>query len=82
MLVLLLALLVKPLPGLGQKPAAPTLESLVAAAQQAEAANDYAAAEKAYRQAVRIEPNMPELWANLGLMQQEAGDIAVAIPSF
>ena len=81
-LVILLALLVKPLPGLGQKPAAPTLESLVAAAQQAEAANDYAAAEKAYRQAVRIEPNMPELWANLGLMQQEAGDIAVAIPSF
>jgi tetratricopeptide (TPR) repeat protein len=25
---------------------------------------------------------MPELWANLGLMQQETGDIASAIPSF
>ena len=25
---------------------------------------------------------MPELWANLGLMQQEAGDIASAVPSF
>jgi tetratricopeptide (TPR) repeat protein len=25
---------------------------------------------------------MPELWANLGLMQQEAGEIASAIPSF
>jgi tetratricopeptide (TPR) repeat protein len=81
-LVILLALLVKPLPGLGQQPAAPTFESLVAAAQQAQAANDYAAAEKTYRQAVRIEPNMPELWANLGLMQQEAGNIVSAIPSF
>lgn len=82
MLVILLALLVKPLPGLGQQAAGPTLESLVATAQQAQAAQDYAAAEKAYKQAVRIEPNMPELWANLGLMQQEVGDIASAIPSF
>ena len=81
-LVILLALLVKPLPGLGQQPAAPTFESLVAAAQQAQAANDYAAAEKTYRQAVRIEPNMPDLLANLGLMQQEAGNIVSAIPSF
>ncbi|MGA2650519.1 MAG: tetratricopeptide repeat protein [Terracidiphilus sp.] len=80
--VVLLALLVKPLPGLGQHPAASTLESLVAVAQQAQAAQDYAAAEKAYKQAVRIEPTMPELWANLGLMQQEVGDIASAIPSF
>jgi len=80
--VVLLALLVKPLPGLGQQPAASTLESLVATAQQAQAAHDYAAAEKAYRQAVRIEPNMPELWANLGLMQQETGDVVSAIPSF
>jgi len=81
-LVILLTLLVKPLPGLGQQAPTPTLESLVAAARQAEAAHDYAAAETAYKQAVRIEPNMPELWANLGLMQQEAGDIASAIPSF
>ena len=65
MLVMLLPLLVKPLPGLGQQTAATTLESLVATAQQAQAANDYAAAEKAYKQAVRIEPSMPELWANL-----------------
>jgi tetratricopeptide (TPR) repeat protein len=77
----MLVLLVKPVVGLGQQPA-PTLESLLAAAQQAQAAHDYAAAEKAYQQVVRIEPSMPELWANLGLMQQEAGDIASAIPSF
>jgi tetratricopeptide (TPR) repeat protein len=80
--VILLTLLVKPLPGRGQQAPAPTLESLVAVAQQAQATQDYAAAEKAYKQAVRIDPSMPELWANLGLMQQEAGDIASAIPSF
>ncbi len=34
------------------------------------------------QQAVEIEPNMAELWSNLGLMQQETGDIAAAIPSF
>ena len=81
-LPILLVLLVKPIPGLGQQPAAPTFESLVAEAQQAQAAHDYAAAVKAYQQAVRLEPNMPELWSNLGLMQQETGDIASAIPSF
>ena len=80
--VILLTLLVKPLAGLGQQAPAPTLESLVALAQQAQATQDYAAAEKAYKQAVRIDPSMPELWANLGLMQQEAGDITSAIPSF
>ena len=82
MFVILLTLLVKPLAGLGQQAPAPTLESLVAVAQQAQATQDYAAAEKAYKQAVRIDPSMPELWANLGLMQQEAGDITSAIPSF
>ena len=82
MLLILPALLAKPVFGLGQEPSALTLESLVAAAQQAQAAHDYAAAERAYKQAVRIQPSVPELWANLGLMQQEVGDIASAIPSF
>jgi len=68
--------------GFGQQPPASRLESLVAEAQQAQAAHDYSAAEKAYKEALRIEPSMPELWANLGLMQQEAGDIASAVPSF
>jgi len=81
-LPILLALLFKPMPGLGQQPAAPTLESLVAEARQAQGVHDYAAAEKAYQQAVKIEPNMAELWSNLGLMQQETGDISSAIPSF
>ena len=79
---LLLVLLAGSVFGFGQQPPASRLESLVAEAQQAQAAHDYAAAEKAYKQALRIEPSMPELWANLGLMQQEAGDIASAVSSF
>jgi tetratricopeptide (TPR) repeat protein len=80
--LILLALLAKPANGLGQQQPASSLESLVAAAQQAQAAHDYATAVTEYKQAVRIEPKMPELWANLGLMQQQAGDIAAAILSF
>jgi len=77
-----LVLLAESVFGFGQQPPASRLESLIAEAQQAQAAHDYAAAEKAYKQALRIEPSMPELWANLGLMQQEAGDLASAVPSF
>jgi len=80
--LLLLVLLVKPVSGLGQQQPVSKLESLVAAAQQAQAANDYATAANAYNQAVRIRADMPELWANLGLMQQESGDISSAILSF
>ncbi|MGA2888697.1 MAG: tetratricopeptide repeat protein [Terracidiphilus sp.] len=80
--LLLLVLLVKPLLGLGQQQPASRLETLVAAAQQAQAAHNYAAAANDYKQAIRIEPNMPELWANLGLMQQNTGDTSQAILSF
>ena len=82
MLLTVLALLAKPVLGLGQQAPASKLESLVAAAQQAQAANDYPTAVNQYKQAVKIEPGMPELWANLGLMQQQAGDIPAAILSF
>lgn len=77
-----LVLLAESFFGFGQQPPASRLESLVAEAQQAQAAHDYAGAEKAYKQALQIEPSMPELWANLGLMQQEAGNIASAVSSF
>jgi tetratricopeptide (TPR) repeat protein len=79
---LLVVLLVSPVSGAGQQGPASRLESLVATAQQAQAAHDYAAAENAYGQAVRIEPQMPELWANLGLVEQQAGDIPAAVKSF
>ena len=80
--LLFLALLAGSVFGFGQQQPAPPLESLVAEAQQAQAVHDYVAAVKAYKQAIRIEPSMPELWSNLGLMQQEAGDIASAVLSF
>jgi tetratricopeptide (TPR) repeat protein len=80
--LLVLVLLVKPISGLGQQQPAAKFESLVATAQQAQAVKDYVSAANAYKQAVKIQPAMPELWANLGLMEQEAGDIPAAILSF
>ncbi|MGA9671989.1 MAG: tetratricopeptide repeat protein [Terracidiphilus sp.] len=80
--LLVLVLLVKPISGPGQQQPAAKFESLVAVAQQAQAAKDYVSAANAYKQAVKIQPAMPELWANLGLMEQEAGDIPAAILSF
>jgi tetratricopeptide (TPR) repeat protein len=79
---LLLVLLVKPTFGFGQQAPASRFDSLVTTAQQAQAANDYAAAVNAYKQAAKIRADMPELWANLGLMQQQAGDIPGALLSF
>lgn len=77
----ILVLLVKPLSGLGQQQPDSRLESLVASAQQAQAANDYVSAVNDYKQAVGIRANIPELWANLGLMQHQSGDVDGAIVS-
>jgi tetratricopeptide (TPR) repeat protein len=66
----------------GQQEQAPELATLLAAAQQARAANNYAAAANDYRQAVKLRSDIPELWANLGLMEHEAGDYPAAIASF
>ncbi|WP_263366536.1 tetratricopeptide repeat protein [Edaphobacter bradus] len=68
--------------GLGQQNPQTTLESLLATAKQAQARSDYAAAANAYKQAVAIRPEVPELWANLGLMEHETGNYADAIRSF
>lgn len=58
------------------------LESLLNAAEQAQARNDFPAAAEYYRQAVKVSPNMPELWANLGLMDDRTGNLSQAIKSF
>jgi tetratricopeptide (TPR) repeat protein len=79
---LLLVLLAGSMIGLGQQTPVAKIDSVLAEAQQAQATGDYAAAANDYQQAVRIEPNMPQLWANLGLMQHECGDITGAIDSF
>jgi tetratricopeptide (TPR) repeat protein len=66
----------------GQQDQSSRLESLLAAAQQAQAANNYATAAANYKQAVNLRPNLPELRANLGLMQHESGEYSEAIQSF
>jgi tetratricopeptide (TPR) repeat protein len=76
----LLLLLAKPMFGQQEQP--PELASLLAAAQRAQAASNYAAAAESYKQAVEFRPDMPELWANLGLMQHQTGDYTAAIGSF
>lgn len=78
----LLLLLLLANPGFGQQQPASTLDSLLETAQKAQAVNDYATAANAYKQAVRLQPNMAELWANLGLMEQELGDTSQAVSSF
>jgi tetratricopeptide (TPR) repeat protein len=57
------------------------LASVLAAAEQAQAGNHYAQAAEDYRQALRLRPRNAELWANLGLVQYEAGQDAVALDS-
>jgi tetratricopeptide (TPR) repeat protein len=79
---LLLALLAGSTIGFGQQPPAPSLDSVLADAQRAQAAGDYAAAANDLKQAVRLQPAVPQLWANLGLMQHETGDFSGAIASF
>jgi tetratricopeptide (TPR) repeat protein len=58
------------------------LQSYLAAAQQAAARKDFPAAAESYSDAVELEPSVPELWANLGLMYHESGKQDEAIRSF
>jgi tetratricopeptide (TPR) repeat protein len=77
---LLVLLLAAPL--LGQQEHDTTLESLLETAHQAQSSSDYTTAANAYKQAVKMRPDVPELWANLGLMEHETADYTGAIQSF
>jgi tetratricopeptide (TPR) repeat protein len=59
-----------------------TLESLFHSAQQAQANGDFTTAVNDYTQAANMRPEMPVVWANLGLTQQEARNIPAAIDAF
>src|ERR1039458_1865576 len=59
-----------------------TIRSLLADARAAQSRGDFTQAADAYRKAVALEPSVPELWANLGLMEHESGMSAEAIQSF
>ena len=79
---LLFVLLAISEPGSGQQDRTPDVASLLAAAQEAQARNDYATAEDVYEKAVKLRSDIPELWANLGLMQDAVGRYSDAIESF
>jgi len=59
-----------------------TLQSWLAEASSAQRRGDFAAAAESYRKALEIDPSIPELWANLGLMDHESGKHTEAIQSF
>lgn len=80
--LLLLALLAIPEPGFGQQGRTSEFDSLLTVAQQAQARRDYVTAEAAYKEAAQLRSDMPELWANLGLMQDATGSYPDAIESF
>ncbi|HXR40713.1 MAG TPA: tetratricopeptide repeat protein [Terracidiphilus sp.] len=61
---------------------AQTVQSLVAEARAAQSKGDLRTAAEAYRKATGLEPSVPELWANLGLMYHEMGSFDEAIKSF
>ena len=80
--LLTLILLAEPLLGLCQQGSSSKFAELIAAAQESQSSGNYAAAATSYRAAVQLQPAVPELWANLGLMQQESENLNAAIQSF
>lgn len=58
------------------------VQSLLTEARAAQSSGNFSQAAEAYRKAVALEPNIPELWANLGLMDHESGNHAEAVKSF
>jgi tetratricopeptide (TPR) repeat protein len=57
-------------------------ESLLASAQDAQARSDFLSAAKLYQQAAKLHPEIPELQANLGLMNYQTGKDEEAIEAF
>jgi tetratricopeptide (TPR) repeat protein len=68
--------------GFGQQEQTDEFAQLVAEARQAQATAHYAGAAAAYQKAVKLRSDIPELWANLGLMQNAVGSYREAIASF
>jgi tetratricopeptide (TPR) repeat protein len=66
----------------GAQEPAQTLQPLLADGQAAQSRGDFHAAADAYRRATKLEPSIPQLWANLGLMDHQLGNSSEAIESF
>jgi tetratricopeptide (TPR) repeat protein len=61
---------------------AQTVQSLLAEARDAQSRRDFNAAAESYRKAIELDPSVPELWANLGLMYHELAKRDEAIQTF
>ena len=59
-----------------------SFDSQVEAARDAQGSGDFTTAATYYQRAAAIRPNVPELWSNLGLMQDVTGNYKEAIMSF
>jgi tetratricopeptide (TPR) repeat protein len=59
-----------------------TFDSYLADAVKAQSAGDISGAITSYERALAIRRDVPQVWANLGLMQYQAGDHARALSSF
>ena len=58
------------------------MQSFLTEAREAQSRKDFHGAAEAYKKAVQLDPSIPELWANLGLMYHESGESSEAIESF
>ena len=68
--------------GFGQQANSSRLETLLANARAAQSSGNFAEAAADYKRAIELEPGVPQLWANLGLMQHLNGNFTEAIASF
>ena len=59
-----------------------TVKSFLAEAREAQSRKDFHGAAESYKKAIRLDPSIPELWTNLGLMYHESGESSEAIESF
>lgn len=59
-----------------------SFDDLVAQARQHQQSGDFAAAATDYRAALKLRPQMPELWANLGFMENQMNRYDEAIQHF
>jgi len=60
----------------------PNTENLAQKAAKAFAAQDWAGARKAYREMLEVDPENSLAWANLGAVEQQAGQIQAAVDCF
>ncbi len=78
-LLSLLFILVLPLPSIGQTSREIAAENHIQAAKQAQTEGDYAQAATEYEAAVKLMPEVPELYGNLGIAYYLQKDYAKAI---